>query len=131
VSVSLSHVAEIGSEAFLDCYGLQKVIGNKIKIIRNAAFQTCHFLQEINTSQVEVLEDNAFHDCFSLNNLDLSKLKAVEDSFYRCLCLVNVKCNTETEEQVLQSLNVKSSKANMVSWSKYSFNKVVLEIKQK
>ena len=73
---SLSHVKEIGENAFSGCTGLKEIIIDTVESIRESAFENCMNLSKVTFGfEIRYIYSNAFKNCVSLSNLDMAHIR--------------------------------------------------------
>jgi hypothetical protein len=85
-------IAEIGQNAFANCYSLEKLTHEGLYMIGFGAFQNCYSLKEFdfNVSNVDAF---AFSSCYSLSKIiirDVRDIKIGNDVFYACFALFEI-----------------------------------------
>ena len=91
-------VLKIGTEAFLRCRRLRRVIMPGVKEVEKWAFGGCGALTYIECGKLERIGEYAFRACQSLNSIDLPSIKIVERcGFCNCRNLFSVNFGKDLE----------------------------------
>ena len=101
-----SDVNLVGTNAFVSCTQLERVIMPKATAIGANAFTSCLALVDVSIPNVTSIAANAFKSCSALESIVLPKASSIQAScFSGCskLAMVDIHCNTTIYGGVFQS----------------------------